>query len=202
MAGLTIDIFQIQSRQGGSTKPMMALLTMDHEALDRLLGDLLEEFDKGDKIRVFEKLDLLWARLAMHIRAEHLHLFPAILNALGEDSNFSPINAPSWDQAQEAVARLCEDHDFFMAELAKAVNAARELLTPEGRPSTDQLREIKRRVLAVSCRLLEHNRLEEEQVYLWAETLLSATECARLLARMKHEIENLPPRFSISSGNT
>jgi hypothetical protein len=38
--------------------------------------------------------------------------------------------------------------------------------------------------------------VEEKQVYLWPETLLSARELGEMSARMKHELENLPPRFS------
>ncbi|HWT03965.1 MAG TPA: hypothetical protein VN256_27195 [Pyrinomonadaceae bacterium] len=39
-------------------------------------------------------------------------------------------------------------------------------------------------------------RLEEEQVYLWPEALMSVEERAEMSARMRREIENLPPRFS------
>ncbi|MBD0326817.1 MAG: hypothetical protein ICV68_10310, partial [Pyrinomonadaceae bacterium] len=107
-------------------------------------------------------------------------------------------NVPSAVHVQAALELLRADHDFFMVELAQAVNAARELFKGEDEPSADQLSEIKQRVLAVSVRLEEHNRLEEEQVYLWPEMLLSAGERAELSARMRREIENLPPRFSSS----
>jgi hypothetical protein len=96
------------------------------------------------------------------------------------------------------LERLRADHDFFMVELAKAVNAARELVKEKNEPCAVRLSEIKQRVLAVSARLQEHNRLEEEQVYLWPEMLLSAGERAGLSVRMRREIENLPPRLSSS----
>jgi hypothetical protein len=174
------------------------VLLDDHTEVGGLIHELLATLDVGDKSQIFARLDLLWARLAVHIRAEHLCLFPAILGAPVKPSNHSSTNAPSAVQVREALERLRADHDFFMVELARAVNAMRELVKGENDPSADQLLEIKRRVLAVSDRLQEHNQLEEEQVYLWPEMLLSAVERAELSARMKREIENLPPRLSSS----
>lgn len=175
-----------------------AILVDDHAEVGDLINELLAAPDSMEPAQLFARLDLLWARLAVHIRAEHLCLFPSILDALGKISNLSSTYAPSAVQAREALERLRADHDFFMVELAKAVNAARELVKGENEPSADQTLEIKQRVLAVSERLHEHNRLEEEQVYLWPEILLSAEERAELSVRMKHEIENLPPRLSSS----
>lgn len=175
-----------------------AILVDDHSEVGGLIHGLLAAPDSTEPAQIFARLDLLWARLAVHIRAEHLCLFPTILDALGNISNLSSSNAPSAVQVREALERLRADHDFFMVELAKAVNAARELVKGENKPSADQLLEIKQRVLAVSERLQEHNRLEEEQVYLWPQIMLSAEERAELSARMKREIENLPPRLSSS----
>jgi hypothetical protein len=174
------------------------VLLDDHSEVSGLIDELLATLDGGGKVQIFARLDLLWARLAVHIRAEHLCLFPFILDALVKPSDQSSINAPSAVHVRKVVERLREDHDFFMVELAKAVNAARELVKGENEPSTDQILEIKQRVLAVRDRLEEHNQLEEEQVYLWPESLLSAEERAELRARMRREIENLPPRFSSS----
>jgi hypothetical protein len=174
------------------------VLLDDHSEVDGLIHDLLATLDGGEKAQIFKRLDLLWARLAVHIRAEHLCLFPSILGALGKPLNHSSINVPSAVHVRAAVERLRADHDFFMVELAKAVNAARELVKGENESSADQFLEIKQRVLAVSARLQEHNRLEEEQVYLWPEILLSAEERAELSARMRRELENLPPRLSSS----
>lgn len=174
------------------------VLLDDHSEVGGLIQELLATLDGREKAQAFERLDLLWARLAVHIRAEHLCLFPSILGALGKISDHSSTDVPSAVQVQEAVERLRADHDFFMVELAKAVNAMRELVKGENEPSADQFLEIKRRVVAVSDRLQEHNRLEEEQVYLWPDMLLSAGERAELSARMRREIENLPPRLSSS----
>jgi hypothetical protein len=172
------------------------VLVDDHAEVGELIGELLAALEGRDGGRVFDRLDMLWARLAVHIRAEHLCLFPAILGALGQHPDLSPAGAPSPEEAREAVERLREDHDFFMVELAKAVNAARGLSGETGGASQDQFSEIRQRVLAVSGRLEEHNRLEEEQVYLWPEALLSVEERTEMSARMRREIENLPPRFS------
>lgn len=46
-----------------------------------MFRDLWREFDRGGARGVFERLDYLWARLAVHVRAGHLHLFPALLAA-------------------------------------------------------------------------------------------------------------------------
>jgi hypothetical protein len=174
------------------------VLLDDHSEVGDLIQELLDTPDGRERAQIFARLDLLWARLAVHIRAEHLCLFPSILGALGKPSNPSSTGVPSAVHVREVVERLRADHDFFMFELAKAVNAARELVKGENEPSADQLLEIKQRVLAVSARLQEHNGLEEEQVYLWPEMLLSAGERAELSIRMRREIENLPPRFSSS----
>lgn len=174
------------------------ILLDDHSEVSGLIDELLAALDGREKAQIFARLDLLWARLAVHIRAEHLCLFPSLLSAPGKPSNLSSTNVPSVVRVREAVERLREDHDFFMVELAKAVNAARELVKAENEPVADQFLEIKQRVLAVRDRLEEHNRLEEEQVYLWPEVLLSVEERAELNARMRREIENLPPRLSSS----
>lgn len=181
--------------QGGA-----GVLVDDHWEVGVLINDLLAALDEGDKSRSFARLDLLWARLAVHIRAEHLCLFPSILSALDQPSNFSPTDAPSSDHAREVLERLREDHDYFMVELAKAVNTAREWGLPGNEPSSDHFLEIKQRVLSISNRLQEHNQMEEEQVYLWPAILLTPAGCAEMSARMKREIENLPPRFSTGSG--
>ena len=57
------------------------LLEVDHESLAHLLAELDAELAKPNTVRAFELLDLFWARLAVHIRAENLHLFPALANA-------------------------------------------------------------------------------------------------------------------------
>jgi hypothetical protein len=61
---------------------MNNLLASDHDELDELLDKLFASFDASGSVeQIYQKLDLFWARLAVHIRAEHLHLFPLILGA-------------------------------------------------------------------------------------------------------------------------
>jgi hypothetical protein len=175
---------------------MTDLLAGDHHEVDAILRDLWREFDRGGARRVFERLDYLWARLAVHIRAEHLHLFPALLAASAESRDEGTSDAPATGEVRAAVEHLREDHDFFMCELAGAVNAARELAAQDGPPGHGRLLQIRDRALAVAERLAEHNRMEEEQVYLWPAALLTESEFDTLREEMEREIENIPPRFS------
>ena len=175
---------------------MNDVLVDDHAEVGALFGDLWREFDGGGARGVFEKLDYLWARLAVHIRAEHLHLFPALLNASVGSRGDGTDGAPTPGEVRAAVERLREDHDFFMRELAGAVNAARELAAQDGPPDSELLLQIKGRASAVANRLAEHNRVEEGQVYLWPVALLAESELDSVREGMKREIENLPPRFS------
>src|SRR5260370_32958457 len=101
-----------------------SLLEDDHASLNQLLIELDAELIKPDINRAFELLDLFWARLAVHIRAENLHLFPALANAdpllfNGRD------NLPTFDEAQNVIRRLRLDHDFFMSELALTIKSSR-----------------------------------------------------------------------------
>jgi len=175
---------------------MPDLLERDHEELDGVLRELFLALDHGDKDESFARLDLLWARLAMHIRAEHLCLFPAILDApqallTGRDG------APRPEEAQGAIDMLRGDHDFFMHELAKAINILRALKTTfDASAVGDGLREVRSIVLSVKIRLGAHNQLEENQVYGWIDVLLGEAARSALDARMRRELENLPPRFT------
>src|SRR5437764_14237253 len=53
-----------------------SLLEEDHASLGGLIEELCAALDGSDVARSFALLDLVWARLAVHIRAEHLCLFP------------------------------------------------------------------------------------------------------------------------------
>ena len=174
---------------------MRDVLERDHEELDGVLGELLLALDHGDPDESFAQLDLLWARLAVHIRAEHLCLFPAIL---GAPQAFLPGSGgtPRLEEVQSAIGVLRSDHDFFMHELAKAVNLMRAM---EGISDAgvvkETLREVRSIVLSVRTRLSSHNQLEENQVYGWIDVLLDETGRSALDARVRHELENLPLRF-------
>ena len=106
--------------------PVESLLEDDHASLGQLLAKLDAELSKPNIASAFELLDLFWARLAVHIRAENLHLFPAIANAPA--SLFTGNGGlPTADAAHDVISSLRSDHDFFMKELAQTIKALREI---------------------------------------------------------------------------
>ena len=179
-------------------EPMTDILVDDHAEVGALLSELARAFERGAGAgEILSKIDYIWARLAVHIRAEHLHLFPALLReSQGRGDDSTARTSPAEEGVRAAVERLRDDHDFFMRELAAAVNDTRALAADKGPETRDELRRIEGRVRAVAERLEEHNRLEEEQVYLWPRALLSDEGRAELNAAMAREVENLPPRFA------
>ena len=172
------------------------VLVEDHAQVGDLIHELLAALDDGDKAKSFELLDLLWARLAVHIRAEHLCLFPAILDA--PLTSFTGTgDAPQREEAHNAINLLRDDHDFFMGEMATAVNNMRKHETVSDLGVINKmLLEVRRTVVGIETRLDTHNQLEENQVYRWADVMLSQTDRATLTARMRRELANLPPRFT------
>jgi hemerythrin-like domain-containing protein len=173
---------------------MNHLLTSDHQELDELLGQLFSAIDTGVTEEVFEKLDMFWARLAMHIRAEHLHLLPTILDAVKSQQQTD--KTPSLESVQNEIERLHNDHDFFMRELATAVKLMREINKSDSQDFSKEISIVHEKVSAVSQKLKEHNELEESEVYGWADTLLDPSEHTILNEKMQKELDNLPPRFS------
>jgi hemerythrin superfamily protein len=169
-------------------------LEQDHASLGRLFAELQAVSYKHDTHRSFELLDLIWARLAIHIRAEHLCLFPAIQNAPAQRFTGRD-DAPQFTDAIETIKRLRADHDFFMHELAAAVNTLRRLMDSSAAVEPE-LNEVRVKVAGVLARLEEHNRIEEEQAYRWVALLLNEDEQSELLARIEREFEKQPPRFS------
>src|SRR5512141_2752469 len=107
---------------------MNDFLVSDHAALQTLLGELSAALDTGDLKLSYARLDQFWARLGVHIRAEHLQLFPAILRALGGTRRVEAVNAPSLSHAQKVIEELRGDHNFFMHELARAIASMRDLM--------------------------------------------------------------------------
>lgn len=172
---------------------MNDVLVDDHAEVDELLRGVMLAFGGGDVREVYAKLDYLWARLAVHIRAEHLHLFPALLSA-AEVAGRASVE-PTAEEVRESVERLREDHDLFMRGLAAAVNELRAMVAPDVTADAGRLPRVRENVMAVAARLAEHNRLEEGQVYLWQSALLDEDARDALRIRMRHELENLPPRF-------
>ena len=176
--------------------PVEVLLEDDHVSLGRLLAELDGELATQNVPRAFELLDLFWARLAVHIRAENLHLFPALANASA--SLFSGKgNLPTSEDAHNIILQLRSDHDFFMKELANMMKTAREVHA-DAKAAGKYSEEFRKRLTVIRKRLETHNDLEEEQVYTWPALLFDEKTVVRLSERLQHELANLPPRISES----
>jgi hemerythrin superfamily protein len=150
-------------------------LVDDHEDLHQLLEKLKKALAETDTGVAREMLDLFWARLAVHIRAEHVRLFPAVLDAARKNSSIS------LETAQSVIAQLREDHDFFMHELASAISKDGELSTI---------------IKGVEERLDAHNELEEKQIYALIGSILSEEQQAQLASQINEELLKRPPRFT------
>jgi hypothetical protein len=173
---------------------MKELLTDDHLELDELFDRLFVAVDSGDVTEVHKHLDLFWARLAMHIRAENLHLFPSILRAARFEVNDGPATElPTLDLVEKTILDLDNDHSFFMRELGDAVKQVFEMRDNRA-DNGDDLSSLRERFLILRGRLKLHNEVEESLVYLWGEDL-SPTELPLLSSKIQKELENLPPRF-------
>ena len=171
-----------------------SLLAHDHEELARLLVELDAKLEQLDVTQAFKLLDLFWARLAVHIRAENLHLFPSLANTPA--TRFSGKgDLPTSEEAHDLLLRLRSDHDYFMKELAAIIKVMREI-TPDQNSHDLEIQEIQKRMKAIRERLEVHNVLEEERAYTWPMVLFDEATLARLGQRLKQELENLPPRFS------
>lgn len=165
-------------------------LMHDHEDLGDLLNELSAALAASDVARTHHTLDLFWARLAMHIRAEHLHLFPTISRVASRGTQTFPPDEP-----EHTIAELREDHDFFMRGLAQAIAITRSLMANAEGNSAEQLAAVNKKIAAVRARLIKHNEIEETGIYVWSNTLLSEAERSELAAQVQKELENLPPRF-------
>ena len=174
--------------------PVESLLEDDHESLAEVLTELDSELKKANVVRAFELLDLFWARLAVHIRAENLQLFPAIANAAA--SLFTGKgNMPTSEEAHSILLQLRSDHDFFMKQLAQIIKAARELAGQKA-ASRGEIKELRQQVTGIRKRLATHNLMEEGLVYTWPSLLFDEKTVATLGDGLRHELENLPPRFT------
>jgi iron-sulfur cluster repair protein YtfE (RIC family) len=158
-----------------------SLLTSDHTELNQLLTEALWMLESHDRAEIYPAVDLFWARLAMHIRAEHLHVFPSLLKAYENREESADI--------ARNVAVLRDDHDFFMRELADIIKVLREFNDDnEMKTYLDVLR----RLEAVTQRLKAHNELEEKAIY---GVVAKALESDKLAFSVEKELENIPPRF-------
>lgn len=166
------------------------LLESDHESLHQLLMKLESELQAANLGGAFPLLDRFWARLAMHIRAENLHLFPALT---GIDSPVSD-RLLSREEVNEVLSVLHADHDYFMKELAEMVKISRALADSSA-PQQEEIDGLRGRLTAIKQRLETHNRLEEERVYAWPGRIFEQKKIEELTTLVRRELENLPPRF-------
>jgi iron-sulfur cluster repair protein YtfE (RIC family) len=171
-------------------------LQSDHDSLSELLKKVEDSLENRELSHAYGKLDLFWARLATHIRAENLCLFPAILAAPAE--RFARNAVPSVPEVRIVISELRRDHNFFMDELIVSIKSLRaQLATSEASDMVSK--EVLQRLVAVKQRLESHNHLEEEQVYRWPSVLLSDSELVNLELEIRHQVQNLPPRFSVEN---
>jgi hemerythrin-like domain-containing protein len=166
------------------------LLERDHESLHHLLIRIEIELQAANLVDAFPLLDRFWARLAMHIRAENLHLFPALT------STENHVNDPllSEEEVNKALSQLRADHDYFMKELGEMMKKSRALVDSSA-PRQEEIDGLRRRLAAIKERLETHNRLEEERVYNWAGRVFEPQTLEKLTVLVRQELENLPPRF-------
>ena len=156
-------------------------LADDHVAADRLLKQIQAAIRSGEVSTAHERIDLFWAKLAVHIRAEHLHLFPALASSVDDG----------------VIEQLRADHEFFMRELANAIEAMRTLSNVTDEEVIDKgLAIVRDTILAIEQKLVAHNQLEESEVYRSVGTVLNEDEQAELARQINHELENRPPRFA------
>lgn len=175
--------------------PEQNLLRADHKEVDNILDQVFAALERGDQRRALARLDYFWARLAMHIRAEHLHLFPSILGVTSSCGGVEEDDTAKAPSVERTIEQLRADHNFFMSELAGAVRAMREMRDDNNGGSLRDLVEVKERIEKIGRRLITHNAIEESQVYPLVESVLSPAEAAEIHRKMKLELGNLPPRF-------
>ena len=60
--------------------------------------------------------------------------------------------------------------------------------------------ELRRRLAVIGKRLETHNRLEEERAYAWPHCSSMSQRWLSCVERLRHELENLPPRFAETVG--
>jgi len=170
------------------------LLASDHAALDYAFDAVIQAIDGNNAAESFARLDLLWARLGMHIRAEHLCLFPAILNALS-DEGARQIASLDSDSAREIIEKLRGDHDYFMHEMARTIKLLRKVQAADDEDSNEWQDTARQSMIAIRHCLESHNAIEEERVYRWASMLLRGEDQLNLASCVRKELGNLPPRF-------
>jgi iron-sulfur cluster repair protein YtfE (RIC family) len=169
------------------------LLAHDHSELDASLAVVFSALAAGEVELSYRNLDRFWARLAVHIRAEHICLFPTLLQASERSTRTG--GSPPRETIREIITRLRADHDFFMSELAGAMKQLRELHRGDRQDSAPILAKVQEQMSRLRGRLEAHNELEESQVYHWASALLDDLEQKALNEKLQLELNNVPARF-------
>jgi len=158
----------------------------DHTELDTLVEKVMAAIEAEDAADTLAKLDFFWARLGIHIRAEHLRLFPVVREVAKR--------APDLESIPEILVVLREDHDYFMTELARAMKAMRLVFSFGNEAET--FANVRGLVEGVVERLKIHNEIEEQQIYtLTGSDFLEPAEADELLASVKSELDRYPNRF-------
>ena len=135
----------------------------------------------------------------MHIRAEHLHLFPLVIQEVGSRVGLDP--SLSLREVIAAVRTLRTDHNFFMTELSRALKLAREATYSRGRAQIDRGHiEVRRILNELGNRLKTHNELEEQIVYRLPKRVMTAPRQSLLASQVSHELKTFPQRFKASRG--
>ncbi|WP_257311898.1 hemerythrin domain-containing protein [Geothrix fuzhouensis] len=155
-----------------SPDPLAAKLTADHHEIDHLFGQARAAVEHKLQAEAHHALDRIWMRLAVHIRAEHRVLFPAVAEAQPD--------------LGATLQSLREDHDFFMSSLATAVNALKS-------PVVDWTA-VKATLASVHQRLTSHNTLEENRIYSLAGQF-PEEQRRRLTGDLSRELAALPERY-------
>ncbi len=167
------------------------MLTHDHSEIDALMETIVILFSSGAPEPIYKAIDLFWARLAIHIRAEHLHLFPALTEASRLLDSAEAAAIKNW------IEELHEDHNFFMREMIGAIKTMRQVIANADGDELSRLGEVKERIGNVRRRLIVHNEKEETEIYSLVDRLLVPDAVIMLRAKMKRELDNLPPRFVV-----
>lgn len=161
-------------------------LENDHRELDVLVDETMAAIEAGDAVETFAKLDFFWARLGIHIRAEHLRLFPVVREVAKK--------TPELEKIPEILGVLREDHDYFMTELARAIKAMRLVFTFGNEAET--FANVRGLLQGVVERLKVHNDIEESQIYtLTGPDFLEPAAAEALLSSVRAELDRYPNRF-------
>lgn len=128
-----------------------------------MLKHLQSTLNHGHVDAIYAELDRFWAKLAVHVRAEHLHLFPTVLHGLTEPAAVA-LSVPTLAEARINIERLRADHDFLMRQLSTEVEAIRDLINTRETILENGLSAVRTTILDIEQRLEHHNQIEESGI--------------------------------------